>query len=286
MQITVYFDLIFIINFLVDFYVLFITGKIIRQKVDIVKIGLGALFGALAFLPLIFFPKLLMGTSGIFITVGISMGTVAIALGKTGGFIKKWFLSTTIMFLLGGTIQCIKLSFGIIHITFYKWMILFFSCACIVNVLIGHLLSERERGQYIYKINVHNKDKEIEEYVFMDSGNRLWDTVYGKPVLILSKETIGEIVSKEESSFIEKYYENGKLDYSDPVFLKSYKGIHFHEISYHSVGKVSGKILCILVDSVEVTESKKLYLKQPVAIADGRLFQGKGYNGLIFSDDF
>ncbi len=97
MQITVYLDLIFIINYLVDFYVLLITGMLLHQKLHMIRIGLGALFGAALLLPCVLYPKLLMGFSGIIISIGISMGAVVISLGRDGGFIRKWFLSTTVM---------------------------------------------------------------------------------------------------------------------------------------------------------------------------------------------
>ena len=123
MQITVYLDLIFIINFLVDLYVLSITGKLMHQKIKGLRIGLGALFGSTVFLPCILHPGLLMGISGIILMIVISMGAVAISLGRGGGFIRKWSLSTTIMVIFGGIFHLIKDRFGVLHITFYKWMI-------------------------------------------------------------------------------------------------------------------------------------------------------------------
>ena len=85
MQVTVYLDIIFIINFLVDFYVLLITGWLNHQRVKISRIVIGALFGSILFLPLIFCPMLLCGIPGIVILTGTSMGAVLISLGKENG---------------------------------------------------------------------------------------------------------------------------------------------------------------------------------------------------------
>jgi len=109
LQITVYLDLIFIINFLVDLYVLSITGKLMHQKIKGLRIGLGALFGSTVFLPCILHPGLLMGISGIILMIVISMGAVAISLGREGGFIRKWSLSTTIMVIFGGIFQMMSI---------------------------------------------------------------------------------------------------------------------------------------------------------------------------------
>jgi hypothetical protein len=36
---------------------------------------------------------------------------------------------------------------------------------------------------------------------------------------------------------------------------------------------------------VEITNTGKVYKKQPAAIADSQLFAGKNYQGLLFADD-
>lgn len=284
MQITVYLDLIFILNFLVDFYVLLITGHIVHQKISLLKIGLGALFGSLAFLPFIFCPKLLVGLSGLILSIVINIGAVGISLGISGGFIKKWLLSTTITFLLGGLIQFYKNKSEVIHISFYKWTIIFFISMITGLILFRHLSSCSEKRKYIYVIKMHHAGKNYEENVFMDSGNQLWDCLYGKPVLILSDKVIERIVSAKEFEYIKKYSKVGFMDYGDPL-LNEQKNICFHEISYQSVGKSRGKLLCFIIDSVEVVGRDKVYLKQPIAVVDGNMFRGKMYNGLIFSDD-
>ncbi|MDE5863688.1 MAG: sigma-E processing peptidase SpoIIGA [Lachnospiraceae bacterium] len=46
MQITVYLDIIFVINFIADFFVLFLTGKILRQKILWWRLIAGTAFGA------------------------------------------------------------------------------------------------------------------------------------------------------------------------------------------------------------------------------------------------
>lgn len=285
MQITVYLDLIFIINFLVDLYVLSITGKLMHQKIKGLRIGLGALFGSTVFLPCILHPGLLMGISGIILMIVISMGAVAISLGREGGFIRKWSLSTTIMVIFGGIFQMMKDRFGVLHITFYKWTIFFLLSGMAGSFLMLLLTRSRERGRYIININIQHGGREIKVCVFMDSGNRLWDAIYGKQVLLLSKEIAQKILSDDEYRIVERYKRDGYIDYNDPSFLNIQKNICFHEIAYKSVGRSSGKMLCFIVESVEVEGRNKIYYKQPVAVAQEELFSGKEYRGLIFSDD-
>lgn len=285
MKVTIYLDLILILDYLVNFYVLFITGYIIRQRISIIRIGLGALFGTLAFLPFMLCPKLLVGLSGIILTIGISMGAVMISFGIRYGLIKKWLLSTTIMFLLGGMIQFAKGKLRVVYIGFYKWLIIFLFCMMAGTALFLFLSANKDKGKYIRVIKISQRERIVEEQVFVDSGNRLLDLLYRKPVLILSKEVVKRLVSREEYEYIDKCSRFHFLDYSDPTLIKMQKSICIHELPYKSVGRISGKMLCFVVDSVEVVGSNKYYKKQPIAVADDRLFNGKNYKGLIFPDE-
>ena len=308
MQVTVYLDLIFIINFLVDFYVLAITGILFHRKLSMVRIGLGALFGSLTLLPCMLFPKLIMGFGGVVIMTGISMGAVMISLGNTGGLIKKWFLSTTIMVLFGGVFSLLKSRFGVLHITFYTWLIFIFASGIIVWIVIGFIVRQRKERNNICRIYIQNQGRMLEEDVLMDTGNRLWDSRFDRPVMLLSEELVKKIVSHKEYELIKEYKTKGYIDYSNPILLKTQKTC-FHEISFQSVGKMSGKLLCFLIDEIYVVEASESgsikdmvqikknegrriddsnvrhYRKQPCAVADEKLFIGKAYKGLLFPDN-
>lgn len=308
MRITVYLDLIFIINFIADFYVLIITGWIAHEKINIIRIGLGALFGSALLLPFLLYPKLLMGFSGVLIMTGISMGAVAISLGANRGLIKKWFLSTTIMVLFGGTFQLLRSRFGVLHITFYTWLIFISISGIIVIIIISCLTRYRQEKKNICRIYIHNQGRYLEEDVLIDTGNRLWDVRFNRPVMLLSEEVVRDIVSPKEYCLIKEYKTKGCIDYNNPILLESPKTC-FHEISFQSVGKMSGRLLCFLLEEVVVVKAtgdaaikgeanviandsmqigkdcSKRYEKQPCAIVDAGLFEGKSYKGLLFSDN-
>ena len=120
--------------------------------------------------------------------------------------------------------------------------------------------------------------------LFVDSGNQLWDYMVNKPIIIISEESLRAIFTKEEYKIIEKYRLNGYIDYNDSILMKIQRNMFFHEISYQSIGKAKGKLLCFLADNIEVEEKNKCYRKQPVAIADKKLFALKDYKGLLFED--
>lgn len=282
MQITFYLDIIFFINFIADFIVLLITGVILKQKIVLWRLLAGASFGAGMLLPLVCFPHLLMGKTGIAACVGISIGAVAISFGrKNGGIIKKWFLSTTVMFLLGGIMNYFKQITDNTFIQLSVWMILFTgSSLCGLGMIHfwKHIIRKKDN---VYLIKVKHVNQIAVDQVYLDTGNMLWDPLFYKPVIMLSEKFVGRCITKEEEEIVKEYREKGKLDFEKTLTCNTLRKACFHEITYQSVGNPSGKLLCFLVEEIHISGSDRVLKKQPVAIGPSFLFEGKEYQGLL-----
>lgn len=242
----------------------------------------GASFGAGMLLPLVYFPYLLMGKLGIAACVGISMGAVAISFGrKNGGFIKKWFLSTTIMFLLGGIMNYLKRITDDTFMQLSVWMILFTGsslCGIIALYFWKYTIQKKDN---IYLIKVKHENQVAVDQVYLDTGNMLWDPLFYKPVIMLSEGFVIRCMTKEEKEIIEEYREKGKLNFEKILTCNTQKKACFHEITYQSVGNPSGKLLCFLVEEIHINGCDRILKKQPIAIGPSFLFEGKEYQGLL-----
>lgn len=280
MKIVFYMDVIFIINFMTDLFVLFVTGFFMRQSIKLWRLPAGAFFGAAVLLPFLSKPCLLTGSTGIIICTGISMGTTLIAFGRKGGFIRKWFLSTTIMFLLGGIMYYIRFVMGWTVITLYKWGILFCTgcIACITGVRL--LKKSKKHAETVYFIKIIKADKTVYEYVYLDTGNMLWDALYQKPVILLSEKTAKKCLSQEEQQILEQIQKEKIFDYRRMLHMNTCKRNSFHVVRYQSVGKDNGWLVCFLADEVWIDDRHCLY-RQPLAVAPEFLFRNKKYKGLL-----
>lgn len=282
MQIIVYLDIIFFINFIVDFFVLLLTGIILKQKIVCWRVIAGALFGAVSLLPFFLRPNLLTGKTGIILCTGISMGAVAISLGrKKGGLVKKWFLSTTIMVLLGGMINYLRCITGVTSVSLGIWMVLFAGGGAGCFYMIRFLQKMLHKGKHIYLIRIKHGMKEAMDYVYLDTGNMLWDPLFSKPVILLSESFVGKCLTEEEKEFIEEYKKKGYINYKKQIVLDIQKKACFHEIAYQSVGNPSGKLLCLIMEEIVLKKNGQILVKQPVAIGSADLFEGKEYQGLL-----
>ncbi len=285
LQITIYMDIIFLINFLANLFVLYLTGRILKKKIVVWKLIGGAMFGAIVLLALIFSPSLLIGWRGIVISVGISMGTVAIPYGERKlAFIRTWFLATTIMILTGGIMNYFRYISGdsITHIL--QWIFLFgISGVCIC----GFVLSIRQalnKADNIYLVQIKHGDFMTVETVYMDTGNMLKDPIFQKPVVVLNEDVVNKCLMEDARDIIETYKERECLDYKILLSNTIQQKNCFHEIAYQSVGNPSGKLLCMLMDEISILGKGKVLYKQPVAIVPNTLFKGKDYQGLLYKD--
>lgn len=285
MQITIYLDVIFLINFIVDFIVLYITGIIIKRKIHIWKVTVGALVGAILLLVFILTPSWLMGWKGIVITIGITMGAVAIPYGeKKLSFIRIWFLSTTIMVLIGGVMNYIQYIFSISVLQMLQWIVIFVISSAGILVLFISMRKTVNDNDHIYVVQIQHGNRTIVETVYLDTGNLLIDPMFRKPVLVLCENVVSQCFIEEERLVLEHYKKFGRIDYNCILSCQTQKRVCFHEITYQSVGQSSGKMLCFLVDQVSVLGSGKVLLRQPVAIVPETLFEGKKYKGLLHKE--
>lgn len=284
LQIKIYLDIIFFINFICDFFVLLLTGIILKQKIVFWRIIIGAAFGSGMLLPLLISPYMLVKKTGIFVFLGISMGAVFISYGRNGGIIKKWFLSTTIMILLGGMMNFIRNTMGITSVKFVIWLGLFIGSGTLSFFIMTILKNILRKENYKYLIKIKNNEKLVFDFVYLDTGNMLRDPIFGKPIILLSEELVKKCMTEDEIIVLNDYKKDGFINYEKVARKKNQRKDYFHEIAYQSVGNPSGKLLCFLVEEIWITDLKKELKKQPIAIAPSELFAGKEYQGLLHRD--
>lgn len=282
MQVTIYLDVIFLVNFLADWFILLLTAMILKERICRWRLILGALFGAGMLLPFLLYPALLIGMSGVIIYIGISLGAVRIAFsGTQRQVLKKWLLSTTIMISLGGVMGGFKAVMRISTLTFLKWGIGLLIGVLLVFYLTGYLRRVIQDKNQIYKIRVLHNKKEMIADVFLDTGNLLWDVLYNKPVILINERLIKQCMGEEEIDIIEEYKKRGFLNYEKIINFEGQKKTYFHEIAYQSVGNPSGKLLCIIASEVRIDRENVILKNQPIALGADVLFMGKDYQGLL-----
>lgn len=194
-----YVDLIIILNFFLDFFILLGVSLILRKNASIYKMLLGALFGAISILSLF----INMTSFNLFLLkVIISILMILISFGFKN--IKTFIRDITYLYLLsiilGGFLYLIN-----DHLSYKKTGLIFFHNGFSINILIIILLSpvilflylkqtksakEELNKKYIVDITLLN-EKKLHLTGFLDTGNSLYDPYKKRPIIVINKKILG-----------------------------------------------------------------------------------------------
>ncbi|MGN0506016.1 MAG: sigma-E processing peptidase SpoIIGA [Lachnospiraceae bacterium] len=266
MYCIIYMDVFFFMNFWMDLFLLFLLRYIIRQY----RTGwclLAAFVGAISASGCLLL--YLKGAPGVLTGILGALGAVAvnrIAFGK-----QKIFWHCLLFFLFGSILCAMLLSMvsifqlsGVSQTTGKDIMAVLVVC---VTAAAGCLLLERQSR--IQWKEEHMKAKTVLEFgdrkllatALMDTGNRLYDPFYHRPVILVDESILRDFL----------------------VYCKESKPEKLQYIPFHSVGKENGMLEGMMFDRVSIQWQQKTWQFSGVIAASGqeKLYQGKEYQ-IIF----
>jgi len=276
---TVYADILFIVNFIINYLLLFITANVAILRISRARISaaaaLGALYAVFSLFPsaslLISLPaKLLFGALMTLISFG-----------------KRFPIRTYLTFLalsaaLAGVVFLISLlsprTFALNHGFIYidVSLPLLFSASTISYFILRIVFSRRGGGdKKTSRVIIKNGDKEVSLTALNDTGNSLRTPRRGELVVIVDYETIRDILPDCAKDTLDR--RNGK---NFPLALDSLKpSSRFSLIPYKTVGVSFSLLLAFSPD--EVTVDGKPSKGAVCAISESDIADGVGYNALI-----
>ena len=174
----VYYEFIFIINFLLDFMILYGTKRILKINKRYVRLILGSLIGSLTTIVLfIKIPNYLLAIFKIILSILINFTS----------FGKKNILKNTLYFylisiILGGTFYLFDFSKNII--SYYLFLIS--GSIFIIFILCKEFLNYKETvlNKYFVRIIVQKKEYLLEG--FIDTGNRLVSPIKKESIILVN----------------------------------------------------------------------------------------------------
>lgn len=195
---TIYLDLIFLLNFFLDFLLLLTVSILLKRNARFVRVFLGSLIGALS----IFTLFININSLELFlIKFFISIFMVLISFGYKN--IKYTFDNIIYLYLvsiiLGGVLYMINDS-----VAYKNIGLIFFHNGISINVLIIIILSPiilflylkqstklKEEYSKRYEVNITflNK-KKLNLTGFLDTGNNLYDPYKKRPIILINKELL------------------------------------------------------------------------------------------------
>ena len=187
----IYLDLVFIINFFIDFILLYGTTKILKKIVKLKRLLLGSLIGSLStfflFIDIsaleLFILKILLSILIIWVTFGFN------------NLIKNIMYFYLLSIILGGTLQLVGTTTPINNIYskvenpfIFNTILLLISVPIIIKIYIKEYKNFKINisNKYIIEIEI-NKNKYSLEAI-LDTGNTLIDPYKHRPIILIDKE--------------------------------------------------------------------------------------------------
>lgn len=226
---TVYIDLVLVLNFLFDLLLLFATGVILRRQTDLKRLVFGSLFGSITIISL-FIP---MNSFILFmVKVLISIGMVVITFGYRDirYTIKNMFYLYTSSIILGGFLYFLEVqfSYGNDGLSFYfnglsvNFIALIILSPIIIYAYVKQLKEMKDNYSNYYNVDIYLKSGEVIPMTgFVDTGNKLRDPYKKRPIILVNKSIIN-------------------VDYNNPNILL---------VPYDSLNH-QGILKCVVVDKI------------------------------------
>lgn len=227
MYYKLYIDSVFFIQFVMNLYLLSITGKILKCTATHGRIVSGAALGAVMSCLIMLLPlgnmriRLFLGV----IPVSMLMIRVVFAVKKPEFLLKCSIVMGLCGFFFGSVMQWLTgffLKADTWRYSLWSYAFLGLGGYGFLRFLIGKLQKREE--ETLKEIRIPIEGQNIRMKALLDTGNHLYEPVSGAPVCIISESAAKEM---------------------QPYFLPE----RYHAIPYHSVGKKQG-----ILDAYELPE--------------------------------
>lgn len=275
--VVVYLDVLFGINFLMDYLLLLVCGRFLKLPLKQWRLCVGALAGGLYSVG-IFFTEITW-VSSLFFKIAVSGVLVFLAYGKCKWpeFIKRILLFYASALLLAGLIFAVfcvtnigsKLGAFVKNGAFYFQLplhVFFLSAAAAYPVLMAFTRLIRHKSErQMFPVKISYRQQEIELVGFLDTGNRLTDPFSGKPVLIAQWESVKQLFDVEFS-----------LEQIPEIAIEHKMRL----VPYHVVGAPDSMLFAFLADTVWIGQ-KTVVEKTPVALTGSKLSPHGEYQVLL-----
>ena len=256
MTYVIYPDVLFLVNFLLDFIVLRGMRRLLNKSVGMLRSITGAALGATYSCLMLMLPSGYYGIKVFCTYVIIAQVMLLITFGKCNlkESVRRFVLLYTITYLLSGILNGLYYVFGVVNVmlTLCTFMIL---RGC-VEVCIYY----RNRRNQFYDVVIELGNNKISIRAFLDTGNSLRDPVSGKTVSIIEDVYMNKLIKNINISTKYRY------------------------IPFHSIGKERGALDGIEADCMHV--DGRIIDKPILAVYTGKLSVSGEYNMLLNNEDW
>lgn len=299
---VIYLDLVFLMNFVIDFMLLKLTATLSRRRVSHLRIAAGSLFGA-GYTVLLFFPplsflytfiiKFMFSLSMILIVFGyhrllllfkqLALFYFVSFIAGGGVFAAHYFLQSNVQILsglimtqTGGPVHPVTLGLLVTVLPLVYWL------TRSSDRWIGRF---KKSSHYMGRVTIHLNDQSVSCEGLVDTGNRLYEPMTRIPVMILEYGVIEGLLPRV---IIQKINEPTMLTGGEDFFesLNDEWIRRIRLIPYRSVGNQLDFLIALRPDHVQIQLHQQIFETDQILIglSAGKLASGGEYQAIIHPD--
>lgn len=287
---TLYVDIIFLENMVMNSIILLATGVIMKTPIKIIRNMISSIIGSIY--AIIIYISRLEIYSNVFLKLALSFAIVYIAFKPPNikSFLKHIIIFYLTSFTFGGVAfallyfvspKNIVMQDGVLIGTYPMKIILAGGIIgfAIITISFKNIKGRITRKDMYCNVRICSDNKETNVTAIIDTGNFLKDPITKTPVIVIEKEKLHpifpDIILENTVNII-----NGKNielgDYSSKIRV----------IPFKSLGKENGMLLGVKIDEIEVNYQDITHTLKNiiVGIYNGNLSRSGKYSGLVGMD--
>lgn len=270
---VVYIDTLFLLNLVLDYLALLLTGHVAGEPLRRPRLALGAALGALYAVAVFWPPLAFLSAFPLRLAAGGLM--VLAAYGTTRRLLRVFLLFCAVSAGLGGFVYAlsllgVELSGASGPVLDLRLILLgavgFYALLALVGKKLG-----RHGGGELKRVDIDLGGQTVRLTALVDSGNTLTDPMTGQPVLVAEGDRLHGLLP-----------ETVDLQHPAQCLAALPREGRFRLIPYRSVGVEQGLLLAVRADGVAIegrhTENRLVALS-PTPVSDGG-----GYQALLYQE--
>lgn len=308
MYLEIYPDIIFIINFAIDFILLLLLKIICKKSASTGRLLLAAAAGGLIAMVVGVFPWMNVVIRFLILNVSSSVIMLLLAYGISGraDFVRQFISLYLLTYFLGGfinsiyyhssfRIKLIRLGSLISSNLTLKAVTLCLAIACstfFLGLWLFRMANSKRHSTLDTELILG--DMKVSTKGLVDTGNCLYDPVFRKPVIIIERMLLMDLMPADQyerliainNLIAEKGQESVNLEL--PASYEQMDALPFklRFIPYRSVGRQNGLLLGLVLDKVLVRQGKEAICNEKVtaAICDDMLSVCNDYHVILHKE--
>lgn len=287
---TIYLDVIFLENIVINYIMLYVTGIISKAQIKQKRLILGALIGAVY--SIIYYLFRLKIYSSFIIKIILSIVIIYVAFKSTNfkDLIKKILLFYLSSFVFGGAAiaiiymvnsQNITIQNGVLVGSYTLRTVLIGIVVAYFTIIFAFKIIKISKKDLICDIEVTLNNKIIRTKALIDTGNLLKEPITNLPVIVMEHTLLYDVMPKEILNNVEEILGG---DFSKiPVYIKEEYSSKLKVIPFSSLGKPNGMLLGIKAENliINLNEEKRKIDKVVVGIYNKSLTKNGEYRSLL-----